>query len=294
MQITNHSNLPQSLVNACGTEKHNAPGCVSATTLIQGTKKILLSDRHWDEMSEDVSDRIWAIEGTVFHKVLEENNPGAFTEERFELKVGSKTVTGQVDLYDMERKMIVDYKRVSVYKILRGDFEEWRKQGLIYAYLLKQAGLEVKKCQFLGLIRDWKKSEAKHNPDYPRTAIYRYEFDVTEKDLEEIKAFIEMKVADIEANENKPDDEIPECSESERWSHQTIWAVMKKGRKSAVNARLTDRAEAEAMAATIDGGYVEERKGASARCEDYCSCCSWCKFYKENCQGGEDNGESAA
>lgn len=294
MQITNILNLPQSLLNACGTEKHSKEGCVSVTELLRGTKQIILSDRHWDEMSEDVSDRMWALFGTAVHKLLEEKNPDAFTEERFEAKVGSKTVTGQVDLYDLKEKTITDYKTASVWKVIHGDFEDWRKQGLAYAYLMKQSGLEIKRCRFIAIMRDWSQSEAKRKPDYPQSQVYVYEFDVTENGLEEIKAFIEAKVADIEANESKPDDEIPECTAKERWASEDSFAVKKQGRKTAVKANITDRAEAEALAAGIEGGYVEERKGKSARCLGYCSCCDFCKFYKEICQGGEDNGESAA
>jgi hypothetical protein len=78
--VTNKFNLPQSLVNAVTTERHNKEGCVSATTLLQGVKQIILTNRHWDELEDDVSDRVWAIFGTAVHKLLEESNPNAFTE----------------------------------------------------------------------------------------------------------------------------------------------------------------------------------------------------------------------
>ena len=41
MVITNKFNLPQSLVNAVSTERHNKDGCISATTLLQGVKQII-------------------------------------------------------------------------------------------------------------------------------------------------------------------------------------------------------------------------------------------------------------
>ena len=54
MKVTNKFNLPQSLVNAVSTERHNKEGCVSATTLLQGVKQIVLTNRHWDELEDDV------------------------------------------------------------------------------------------------------------------------------------------------------------------------------------------------------------------------------------------------
>jgi hypothetical protein len=61
MKITNHLNLPSALARAVGTEKHNAEKCLSATTLIQGTKHIILTDRYWDALEDDVSGRVWAL-----------------------------------------------------------------------------------------------------------------------------------------------------------------------------------------------------------------------------------------
>ena len=104
MKIENPRNLPQSLVNACSVEKHNKEGEVSATTLLKGTKQIILEERHWEELTDTVDNRIWAIFGTSVHKLLEEKNPNAFTEEKFECQIGEKKVVGHVDLYDMENR----------------------------------------------------------------------------------------------------------------------------------------------------------------------------------------------
>lgn len=284
MQITNKLNLPQSLVNAVTTERHNKEDSVSATTLLQGVKQIILTARHWDEIEDDVSDRVWAVFGTAVHKLLEEKNPNAFTEERFECKLGSKTVTGQVDLYDMEEKTITDYKTASVWKVKFKSFDDWKKQGLIYAWLLKKEGLEVKRCRFIAMLRDWTKGEAQRNMDYPQAQIYEYVFDVTEKDLREIEIFINDKVLQIIDDENKSDDEIAPCTGEERWETETKWKVKKDGRKTAVKVCST---EAEALNYISDNFnndksyYVEEVAGQSKRCTDYCLCNKFCNFYKK-------------
>lgn len=292
MTVTNKFNLPKSLVNACETEKHNKPGEISATTLLKGAKQVVLSDRHWEELEVDVTELAYSIEGTAFHKFLEMKNPDAFTEERFSIQVQDKKVTGQVDLYDMENGVIYDYKRTSVWKCVYKNYDEWRKQGLIYAYLMRQNGLKVNKCVFVMLFRDWSATDAARNADYPKATMQTVEFDVTEEALAEIEEYIRAKVDEISKAETLSDDDIPECSAEERWAKPTIYAVMKKGRKTAVNAKLTDKEEAEKMASEIEGGYVEERKGANVRCEGYCNCCEHCNFYKEHCQ--QKTEESAA
>ena len=286
MLVTNKHNLPQSLVNAVTTERHNKEGSVSATTLLQGAKQIILTERHWDEIEDDVSDRVWALFGTAVHKLLEECNPNAFTEEKFEVERGPKTVTGQVDLYDMEEKTITDYKTASVWKVKFQSFDDWRRQGLIYAWLLKQEGLEVKRCRFIAMLRDWTKGEAQRNADYPQAQIYEYVFDVTEKDLSEIEIFINDKVLQIIENEKKSDDEIAPCSAEERWETETTWAIKKAGRKTALKVCHT-KAEAEELMPKLGGTEIEERKGQSKRCTDYCLCNKFCNFYKEHCLKGE-------
>lgn len=287
MKITNVNNLPQSLVNATSVEEHNKPGCISATTLLKGVKQVVLEHRHWDELEDDVSNRCWSLFGTAVHKLLEESNPNAFTEERFEFDVGGKTVTGQVDLYDMEEKCITDYKTASVWKIVFKSFDDWKRQGLIYAWLLKHEGLEVKRCRFLAMLRDWSAGEAKKKPEYPQSQIYEYTFDVTKADLQEIGMYITKKVEEIVNAEKLSDDDIPPCSAEERWAKPTTYAVMKEGRKTALKVCDTQEDAEDYKNKAGAGCYVEVREGSSPRCENYCLCCKHCNFYKEHILKGE-------
>lgn len=280
MKITNKFGLPESLVKACDVERHNKPGEVSATTLLKGTKQIILTDRHWDELEDDVSNRCWALFGTAVHKLLEEANPTAFTEESFSSKVGGKTVTGRVDLYDMANKTLTDYKTASVWKVVFNDYEDWRRQGLIYAWLMREAGLEVDKCRFVAMLRDWSATEAERKPDYPKSQVVTFEFAVTEEALGEIERFIKDKVADIEAAEVLDDDAIGPCSPEERWERAATYAVMKEGRKTAVRV-FESKDDADKLAAESGKGFsVVERKGKCVRCEGYCLCREHCSFWK--------------
>ena len=114
MKITNKLNLPEGLVKAVSTERHNEPGKISATTLIQGLKQTILMDRHWDELEEDISERIFAIWGTAVHSLLEQEGENDFTELDMFHTVGNITVTGRLDNYDMQNGVICDYKTASV------------------------------------------------------------------------------------------------------------------------------------------------------------------------------------
>ena len=285
MIITNKMNLPQSLVNAVTTEKHNKEGCISATTLLKGVKEILLTNRHWDELSVDVSDLIWSLHGTAVHKILEDSNPEMFTEEEFSKELltdnGSVNITGKVDLYDMEEKTITDYKNTSVWKVLFNNFDDWKRQGEIYAWLMKECGLEVKKCRFLAMLRDWSIGEAERKADYPQSQMYVFEFDVGEKELEEGRQFACEKANAVLQASKLSDDDIPPCTSEERWERKSTWAVKKEGRKTAVKVCDTQE-EAEAYVKGVDKGFVEERKGECGKCKRYCLCKEFCNFYRDN------------
>ena len=282
MIIENKLELPDALVKAMSPDRHNEQGCVSTTTLLKGIKEIILTDRHWEEIKCDVSENVWALFGTGVHAILEKESPDTFTEEKFWEKVGDWNVTGRVDCYDMSKEIIYDYKCTSVWKIVFKNFEDWEMQGKIYAWLLKQKGLNVKECRFIALLRDWSETESLRKEDYPKCQIYVHKFEITESDLEETEKFIKNKLEQLSTFVNTPDDNIPECTKEERWADETKYAVMKEGRKTAIKV-CTEKDEAEKMVKELgEKHYVEERKGKDKKCGRYCPCRAFCSYYKEH------------
>lgn len=282
MVITNELNLPQALVDACDVNPHNAPNTVSATTLKSGTREILLTKRHWGEMTDDVSNRIWTLFGTAVHALLEKESTNTFVEEKFEKQIGKYKVTGRLDCYDMKQKIIFDYKTATIWKYKMGDFSDWKFQGLVYAWLLKEQGLEVKECRFVMMFKDFSKSKAKTESGYPRKPVYVYKFDVTDYDLQEIEKKIIAKVKELEESENLADNELPLCTAEERWAKPSTWAVMKQGRKTAIRV-FEDKNLAEQMLKSLDGNhYLQERQGTDGKCTGYCGCCEFCSYWQEH------------
>ena len=280
MNVTNRLRLPEAFVKAVSTTRHNEAGCFSATTLNKGAKEIILTDRHFDEIEVDAADSVWAVWGTAVHALLESQPDNNFHEEYFKVPVSNSFVTGQVDSYDMENGVINDWKTASVWKVQFNDFKDWRAQGLTYAWLLQQSGLEVKKCRFVALLKDHSKTKAKTDSSYPQSPVFIYEFDVTAADMEETAARILAKVQEIESAYKLDDDAIEPCSAEERWADGEKWAVMKNGRKTAVKV-FDNQLDADAMAGELGNShYVEHRPAISRKCGDYCKCKEFCNFYK--------------
>ena len=280
MNVTNRLRLPEAFVKAVSTTRHNEAGCFSATTLNKGAKEIILTDRHFDEITVDAADSVWAVWGTAVHALLESQPDNNFHEEYFKVPVSNSFVTGQVDSYDMENGVINDWKTASVWKVQFNDFKDWRAQGLTYAWLLQQSGLVVKKCRFVALLKDHSKTKAKTDSSYPQSPVFIYEFDVTAADMEETAARILTKVQEIESAYKLDDDAIEPCSAEERWADGEKWAVMKNGRKTAIKL-FDNSADADAMAGEMGNAYyVEHRPAISRKCGDYCNCKDFCNFYK--------------
>jgi hypothetical protein len=280
MIITNKMNLPEGFVKAVSTEKHNAEGSLSATTLIQGVKEIILTDRYWDLLEDDVSDRIWAIFGSAVHSILESEGEYDFTEQDMSYEVNGITVTGRIDNYNMKHGVIDDYKTAPVIKVKIGDFSDWHRQGMIYAWLLTKNNFPARHCRFITLLKDHSKTEALKDFKYPPKPVYLYEFPVTLQGLFKTGIFIKNKIGEYNRCLGLLDNEIPPCSPEERWERPPKFAVMKEGQKRAV--RLFDRKEDAGLLAETKGGshYVDFRRGESVKCRSYCLCKRFCNYYQ--------------
>ena len=84
------------------------------------------------------------------------------------------------------------------------------------------------------------------------------------------------------------DGTTPECTEKERWAKPDTYAVMKKGRKSALRLLPTEEKAKQFMKdyKVSKDLSIDFRKGVSTRCEGYCEVSQFCKQYKESVNGG--------
>jgi hypothetical protein len=74
-------------------------------------------------------------------------------------------------------------------------------------------------------------------------------------------------------------EELQACTDEERWMSETIYAVKREGRKTAI--RVFKTIEEATELAEKEKGYVEERKGEYKRCTgDFCGVSKWCKQYQ--------------
>ena len=308
MKITNHTGLPQPIVDAI-TNKGDRPFNKderTVTELLMPPQQRALLVEHYDELEEDAADRIWALMGTAVHNVLEQAERTGIAEKRigleFLLNERKLKLTGQPDrlalVQEYGKNILQDYKVASVWEFIMGVADDKKWQLRMYDHLLQEHGYQIDKAELVFIFRDWKKREAKqelarlqkyprHNrpaPKYPLTQCVR--IPVKRWDRAQFFDFITTRFVHHLAETPRP------CTKEERWAKDDVYAVKKKGNKSAERGGLHpthDQAEAFIKARAGAKGaklketdfVIEFRQGESTRCEDYCAVRDFCPQYKQ-------------
>lgn len=291
MPITNELNLPAPFVDAVRRDYRYTPKRYSVTSLLKGTREAILQRRHQDEIVTEVADSAWLIFGSAVHSILEnaKETETQLKENRIELVMpNGYTLSGIFDLYDDATGVVTDYKTASVWKVIYDEWDDYRKQLLCYCYMLHEMGFDAHTGEIVALLKDHSKTKAKTEAEYPKNPVIVKRFEFTQNDFDEIGQWLELKFHEIEECEKLQDDELPICSNDERWYKPGKWAVTKKGNKKATKLFDEDK-EAEArnyadfLSERDKKPYeVDFRPGTDSKCMEYCSVCEFCSYWKEH------------
>jgi hypothetical protein len=300
LQLTNIHNLPQQFVDMATVEYETKPNEYRATSLLRGIRENILLRRHDKEIVVDVADMVWMLFGTAVHDVLKraQEKDSELKEERLFKKYGDITLSGQFDLYCGETLTLTDYKTTSVWKVVYKSFTDWERQGNIYTVLLDEYGFLVKQYDVVAFLKDHSKTKAKYDSNYPQLPVVREQFKIDKNVVPETDKWIAERLAMLTEASKLADDDLPVCTEEERWYSGDKWAVMKKGRKSAVRVLDTEEAAIHWLQTELDvkgnpkGEYIDKRPGENRKCEDYCYAAPFCNWYKEQQKKGSAECES--
>ena len=283
MKITNKLGLPEAFVKMAERDYEYKDKQYSVTGLLKPVRQSILERRYYGEIEEDVSDMIWLLFGTAVHNILDHQEEGVheFKEEHLVIDdIGEYKLSGYFDLYNSKTKTVTDYKTCSVWKVIYGDYEDWERQLLMYAYMLRHIGFEVEKGEVIAILKDHSKAQAKYKKDYPELPVKKITFEFTEDDFKTIDIFIKDKFEVIKHAEKLPDEDLPMCTLEERFNDGNKYAVMKKNRKRAMRV-LDTMAEAEKWMKDKGGDYIDIREGEDKKCHDYCRVNTFCPYYRK-------------
>jgi hypothetical protein len=294
MKFTNNTNLPgfvHRMVTKDNYPKHSWD-TFSVTELFKGPKEIILSRRFADDIEVDIADMAAILLGNALHEYLEGVvKDSELSEERLavplDTKYGTVYISGAFDLYDYTKQHIYDLKSSAAMSIQfkkKDNFADWKKQLRTYWWLLQRAGFPVRSASNLVVTAGHSKYQSRKNPDYPKHSIIEIKHDLPavfngEEEADMRQEYTE-KIEQVLKYKDVESDLIPACSPEERWERDECWAIMKKGRKTAVKRHFSEF-DAEVHLANLDDKhYIEHRPGMPTKCVDYCWANQQCSFYR--------------
>ena len=300
-RFTNKNNIPLPLAVWLTYHEYDFRGGknrISATSLLKSTRQFILSARvPLSERVNDISDFISSKMGSAFHDSIErawENNyqagladlgysqkqidrvrinptePEAGTipihlERRGERKIGDWTVSGKFDM-SIEGELS-DTKSTSVYAYLLGSKDQdYIKQGSIYRWIHPDI-LTGDQIHIQYIFTDWQKAMARQQPDrYPQSKLLNYSLPLMP--LDETEDFIKNKVKEIQYYFDKPEEELPFCTDKELWRSEAQYKYFSNPEKTDGKAtkNFDNLAEANAHLAEKGKGVVLTFPGQVRAC----------------------------
>lgn len=281
MKVTNKFGVPAPLLTLANAEYYSkGAASYSVTELMSPPKIRRLREQHDGDIETDVSDMLWSMLGSALHVVMERGvTEGWVSEERLFLEIDGVTISGAIDLQHNTAfgTEIIDYKMTSAWSVMR-EKQEWIQQLNIYKYLVEKVkGERVVSLKVCAFIRDFSRHDARD--EYPKAPIHMVDLPVWS--IEETEAYIKGR---LEMHRNAKvaadlGDELQPCTAEERWTSETVYAVKREGRKTAI--KLFKSIEEANELAEKEKGYVETRPGEPKRCTgNYCSVADWCQQYQ--------------
>jgi len=295
MKLTNHAKLPETIVRAVENDPYDSQGSdISVTRLIAPPRVRVLEQRHWDELEEDVSDKIFTLIGSSVHHIIERAvTDDDISERRLFVDIDGWKLSGQFDLLTASGDLI-DFKVTSAWSALEAlekGKSDWERQLNVLDWLIRNNDtelrnnngkeLEVKSMYIMAILRDWSKMKVMTSDNYPRKQVVM--IPINRWTPEEQDKYVKDRIRLHQIAEQQGED-LMLCTPEERWRKETTFAVMKKNRKTAARV-LPSRKEAMKWIEDNHLKYgvnatVIERKGQDVKCENYCRVNKFCNYYQ--------------
>lgn len=194
-------------------------------------------------------------------------------------QIGDKVLYGTPDLFDKTTGILYDYKFCSTFMYTKVEARnKWEAQTNIYAWLLTQAGYEVKEIRVVAFFRDWQSSGFNKGKDYPDSQIK--EIVMKLRPPSETLTYITKRLAaHVKAEETG---ELPFCTGRDRWATADQWVVKTPTAKKALAVKPSELECQQFINDNhhrIENMFIEKRPGESTRCERFCPVKEFCDQY---------------
>lgn len=305
-------------------KEYRSLGDYSATSLIDPPRKVQLTKRYGHLCKPTIESMIAAMIGTAVHEKMEKllrlanvKNPDYLLERSVvsalnvsrpdettsggilmpKYKKWTRLVAGRFDILYKEQDLY-DIKTVKTWKLIFDpEMVDWHQQQNIYAYLLKDRGIEIKTVNIVAFYLDWIEANAIRDKNYPQSPIVQYKLKLW--DWNQTDEFIKARLLTHCEAEDMKDEELPECTREEMWERLPEFAIMKNSKAKRATKVIREGTfedalrEARSMGGLGKDSFIEVRNQVRKRCEKYCKvkdyCSQWQNYArKKNSQGLND------
>lgn len=281
MKQVNRQGLPLPIEEAFKNRPYDkGDSWMSVTSLIQPPRIHQMVERMGDSLEVDIADSLPALDGSAMHAVLEWAAKGLdpdiwIVEKRWFAEVLGKKISGQGDVANKPEQLLTDYKRCSRWVGVFGAKDEWEQQLNMLRWLAHMNGVEVNKLQVFAWFKDWSKTESIKNKGkgYPQKDWELINIPVW--DMDRAKAFTEERVRLHLEAEGMSTENLPLCTEEERWQKGDGYAVMLHGEKRARHLASNKQDALHYIATELRPEQVAIAK-VESRVSDPRRCTSWC------------------
>ena len=326
MSLCNNSNIPLSVAVFLASESYDFkpnPRSLSATDFNRSVRQIVLRNRSNAAESPtepvDIASLVKSKLGTAIHDSIEKTwldpqmreaglrnlgypesvikrivvNPEpssvtpeqipVYMEQRKTIELDGWTISGKFDF--VAEGTLTDFKSCSSYVYTnKVNDKKFRNQGSIYKVIHKDI-ITNEHMHIVFWFTDWKEALSKSDPTYPKTAVMPYPIKLMSE--EETKQFMRKHIKAIEANENTPEPDLPDCTNDELWRDPPTYKYYKNPmNKTRSTKNFDDFAEARKYFA--EQGFVGELvtvEGKAMAC-NYCDSAPMCSQYQRLKEAG--------
>jgi hypothetical protein len=297
MKITNKYNLPDPIVRALSHDDYTkGESNRSVTQLIDSPRVRILKKEHEDEITYDVSELIWIALGKGIHRMFEDHGVGQWKpEQRLFAQVHGWTISGQVDIQFMGERngkqvsSLYDYKITGVYSYMHWK-ASYDQQLNLYDWLAAENGLIIDELFIVFVFRDWKWRDADKQAGYPPAPIMVVPVKRWSHAQQRDYMYKRVELHQGAEFSRLTGEELPLCTDEDRWQKPAKFAVRKPGNKTA--KRVLD-SEKDAESYMRDNGLrekgfiIEPRPAAPTRCADgWCPLTQWCTQWQAELAAG--------
>lgn len=217
---------------------------ISVTMLPRSPRQRILFARHGDSITIDPEEKFWSLLGRVIHSILEQNHePDEVVEERLGFiyplvlrpasKKGKLTIPaervdiylhGAADVYSRKEERLDDWKFTKAESMLYNK-EDHEAQLNVLGYIWRKNGRPVTKLRNIYLFRNWEARNVKEGTLYPKGRIHVKEVQLWPD--ERVEEYLANRVRPHFTVEHLPDDDLPFCTDAERWQSDSTFKVYK-------------------------------------------------------------------